>query len=216
MKHKEMKEKMRTEYFRRVRKILKSKLNSSNMIQEIDSGAVSLIRYGAGIIKWIVEELKEVDRKTRKLLNNYRALHPQADVDRLYLKSKEGGRGLISVEDCVEMEKENLFGYIRESKERLLVAVRNEGFLSEESSREVIMEKRKAEYKGKDLHGQFERATEQVKSKESWNWLTRGNLKKETEGTIMAAQDQALQTNVVKHRIDGQEVSPMCRLCRER
>ena len=39
----------------------------------------------------------------------------------------------------------------------------------------------------KALHGQFERATEQVKSKESWNWLTRGDLKKQTEGTIMAA-----------------------------
>ena len=51
MKHKEMKEKMRTEYFRRVRKILKSKLNSSNMIQAINSRAVSLIRYGAGLWK---------------------------------------------------------------------------------------------------------------------------------------------------------------------
>ena len=62
-----------------------------------------------------MEELKEVDRKTRKLLNNYRALHPQADVDRLYLKSKEGGRGLISVEDCVEMEKENSAWAVRKS-----------------------------------------------------------------------------------------------------
>ena len=35
-------------------------------------------------------------------------------------------------------------------------------------------------------------------------------------GTIMTALDQALRTNAVKHRIDGQEVSPMCRLCRER
>ena len=85
VKHKEIKGKMRTEYFRRVRKILKSKLNSSNMIQAINSRAVSLIRYGAGIIKWTVEELKEVDRKTRKLLNIYRALHRQADVDRLLL-----------------------------------------------------------------------------------------------------------------------------------
>ena len=94
VKHKEMKEKMRTEYFRRVRKILKSKLNSNNMIQAINSRALSLIRYGAGIIKWTVEELKEVDRKTRKLLNIHRALQctSQANDDRLYLKRKEGGR----------------------------------------------------------------------------------------------------------------------------
>ena len=32
----------------------------------------------------------------------------------------------------------------------------------------------------------------------------------------MAVQDQALRTNHVKHRIDKQDVSPMCRLCRQR
>ena len=32
----------------------------------------------------------------------YRALHPKSDVDRLYISSKEGGRGLISI-DCVEL-----------------------------------------------------------------------------------------------------------------
>ena len=31
----------------------------------------------------------------------HKALHPKSDVDRLYLPRKEGGRGLISVEDTV-------------------------------------------------------------------------------------------------------------------
>ena len=35
------------------------------------------------------------------------AFHRNSSVDRLYLKRKEGGRGLISVEDCVKEEKEN-------------------------------------------------------------------------------------------------------------
>ena len=29
---------------------------------------------------------------------------PQADVDRLYIPRHNGGRGMVSVEDCVEME----------------------------------------------------------------------------------------------------------------
>ena len=66
--------------------------------------AVAIIRYGAGIIKWTKEELRNIDRKTRKLMNMHRALHPQADGDRLYIKRAEGGRGIISVEDCVEIE----------------------------------------------------------------------------------------------------------------
>ena len=33
-----------------------------------NSRAASIIRYGAGIINWTKEELRKMDRKTRKLL----------------------------------------------------------------------------------------------------------------------------------------------------
>ena len=33
----------------------------------------------------------------------YGALHPKSDVDRLYIPRKEGGKGLISIEDCVKL-----------------------------------------------------------------------------------------------------------------
>jgi len=35
-----------------------------------------------------------MDRKTRKMLTMYKMHHPKADIDRLYVKKKEGGRGL--------------------------------------------------------------------------------------------------------------------------
>ena len=41
----------------------------------------------------------------------YGALHPKIDVDRLYVKRKEGGRGLMSVERCVK-EQENSLGFM--------------------------------------------------------------------------------------------------------
>ena len=40
----------------------------------------------------------------------------------------------------------------------------------------------------------------------SWDWLKGGILKKETEGLLTAAQDQALQTNYIKKKIDRQDV----------
>ena len=46
-------------------------------------------------------ELQAIDRRVRQLLKQHCALHPRADVDRLYLPSPSGGRGLISVEDFV-------------------------------------------------------------------------------------------------------------------
>ena len=49
-------------------------------------------------IDWKISELKEIDIKTRKLLKMFKMLHPKADVERLYIPRKDGGRGLIDVE----------------------------------------------------------------------------------------------------------------------
>ena len=38
--------------------------------------------------------------------------HQKRDVDHLYLMRKDGGRGMISMEDCVKMEEKNLARYI--------------------------------------------------------------------------------------------------------
>ena len=63
------------------------------------------------------------------------------------------------------------------------------------------------------LHGQFENDTKEVKVKESWNWLRDGQLKRETEALIMAAQEQALNTNSIKKHIYKTSESDLCRLC---
>ena len=52
IKHQTMKETVRKEYLRRVRKVLGSKLNGGNIITAINSRAVSIIRYGAGVLDW--------------------------------------------------------------------------------------------------------------------------------------------------------------------
>ena len=38
-----------------------------------------------GIVDWKNSELCNMDRKTRKVLNMYKALHPRSNVGRLYL-----------------------------------------------------------------------------------------------------------------------------------
>ena len=53
----------------------------------------------------------------------YGALNPKSDVDRLYIPRKEGGRGLISIEDCVELARRDLEVYVRGSEERLMQAL---------------------------------------------------------------------------------------------
>jgi hypothetical protein len=74
--------------------VLKSELNGRNKITVIGALAVRVLKYNFGIINWRIEEIKQFDRKTRKMLTVYKMHHPKADIDKLYVKRKEGGRGL--------------------------------------------------------------------------------------------------------------------------
>ena len=78
--------------------ILITKPNSGNTVKAINTWAVPVIRYNAGIVDWKNSELRNMDRKTRKVLNMYQALHPRSNVDRLCIPRSEGGKGLLSLE----------------------------------------------------------------------------------------------------------------------
>ena len=99
-------------------------LNGKDEIQAINTCAVALLRYGAGIINWKVDKLTKIDRTTRKTLTMYGVLHPKSDIDRLYLKRKHGGRSLISIEICIRLKENNLDLYVRGLNEMLLKGVK--------------------------------------------------------------------------------------------
>ena len=72
------------EYKRRLKLVLKTKLSGKNKIMAVNTWAVAILRYSAGIVEWRShDELKELDRKTRKMMTMHGALHPKSDVDRL-------------------------------------------------------------------------------------------------------------------------------------
>ena len=106
--NREMKEKIEKEYLRRVKLLARSKLYAGNLIRGINAWAIGVVQYTAGILDWTESELKRLDVKTRKTLSMAGAFHTRGSTLRLYIKRKEGGKGLISVEDCVKMEKANL------------------------------------------------------------------------------------------------------------
>lgn len=55
---------------------------------------------------------------TAYLWNNNNNNNPPDSVARLYIPRKEGGRGLIAVEVCVNLAKIGLAKYVSESKEK--------------------------------------------------------------------------------------------------
>ena len=113
LQKKEMKIKVLNEYKRRVRKIVKTKLNEKNIV-------ISVLRYSAPFLSWTKTELQSIDGKTRKLLTMHNGLHPRSDVDRLYIPRKVGGRGLANAEDTVILAKISLEDHTKKSNERLM------------------------------------------------------------------------------------------------
>ena len=79
--------------------------------------------------------MEDFDRKTRKLMSTHHALHPQNDVDRLYLPKQAGGRGLLQIGQTVEEEKRALNDYIKNSTEHALKAVSEEELLKVNESK---------------------------------------------------------------------------------
>ena len=98
VQHHKMKVKIRKEYKRRIKLVLKSELNARNKIAAINTLAVPVILYSYGVIDWKLDEIQDVDRMIRKQLcmNWLRAM--KADVDRIYLPCQEGGRSLMNFE----------------------------------------------------------------------------------------------------------------------
>ena len=127
--HTETKDKIQKKYYRRVTQLTSSKLNGGNTIRAINSRAVSLVRYSAGILKWTKDEMNIMDRKTRKIKTMNRMYQPQSGTDRLYIPRLDGGRGLLSIADCVETEEQNLSLYLDQSEERLLRFSKSERIL---------------------------------------------------------------------------------------
>ena len=77
-----MKEKIQKEYYKRVRLLLKSKLNGAIVTNAINIWAIATAWYGAEIINWDKGELDKIDLQTGKLLNMHRGLYPRFQVDR--------------------------------------------------------------------------------------------------------------------------------------
>ena len=138
-----MKDKFREEYYRRVRKVLRSELNAGNVFQAINVWAVSAFRYSSGIIDWTKADLREI--KTRKLLTMHRAHHPKASVVRLYLPREDGGRGLMSIEQCVVEDTKSIAEYLRRSEEDVLRKVLSEGIIKEEGNAEDYKKQQRKE-----------------------------------------------------------------------
>ena len=249
--HASMKEKIRKEYYRRIRLVLKTELNSKNRIEAINTLAIPVVQYSFNIINWNLPDLQRMDRKTRKLLTANKMLHPKSDVDRLYMPRSMGGRGLIQIELSYKTTTVGMKEYLEccndwmlrlvyqhESTKKLHATIKEaEKFLNELNvtqnpiyedlpatklaKRLKTVAKRNGQkqlaerWSQKSLHGQYVLRSQNadVDQEATHQWLRSSGLKAETEGFIIAAQDQSLFTRNFQANILKNGADPSCRLC---
>ena len=61
-------------------------MNGGNVTAGMNAWTVGIIRYGAGVLDWMKEELKTIDIKTRKSMTVNGNLQWRGNVGRFYLK----------------------------------------------------------------------------------------------------------------------------------
>ena len=174
---------------------------------------MSLIRYWGHFLELTSDEFKQMDQRTRQLKTMHKALHPRHDVDRLYVSKKEGGRGLVSIEDSVDALIQRLEDYIEKHERGLITAIRND---TDNTIDDRMTTTRKQKWEEKQFYGCFKRLINNISHQKTWTWLRKGNLKRETESLVIAAQDNYIRTNHTKARIDKTQQNSKCRLCGDR
>ena len=75
-------------------------------------------------MKLTKEELKQMDQRTRKLINIHKVLHPSDNFDSSYVSWKEGGRNLARIEDSFDASIKRFVDYIEKFGGRPIAATR--------------------------------------------------------------------------------------------
>ena len=143
----------------------------------------------------------------------HRALHPRDDVDRLYVSRKEGRKGLDNIEDSVDASIKQLEAYIEKHERGLITTIRID---TDHTIDDRMTTTRKQKWEEKQLYGCYKRLINSISHQNIWTWLRKGNLKRETESLLIAAQDNVIKTDHIKPRIDKMQQNSKCRLCSDR
>ena len=72
-----MEEKIRKEYYQRVRAILKTEINLDNQMKTISTSAIPFVTNSFNIVNWTIPDIKKMDAKIHKLFTFNRMHHPK-------------------------------------------------------------------------------------------------------------------------------------------
>lgn len=222
---KEIKETIENKYKNRLTKIMRTQLNAKNKIKAINSWAIPILTYSFGVIQWTITDVQALDRLTRKILTNNRALHPNSAIERLYLPRKQGGRGLVNIEATHNIQIHKLQAYfnLKETHSPLHSSIKQADKkytpLSthtqlQQTDKKTFIANLTQTWNSKRLHSRFKNDLSK-QHQLSTKWMELGHLYAETEGFMCAIQDQVIPTkNYQKYITQNNTDSDYCRMCK--
>ena len=223
------KERVTSEYFKRVKKIWESELFARNKINAHNVFALPVLTPTFGIIKWTKDELNNIDIKTRKILTRTGSFHRNSDIDRLYCNRDIGGRGINSVADTYASRIVSLSLHLVESTDRnkylekvilhesdTIIRQANEfrrelmiddtGFTPKQVSLQVKTVTKKKHYDtwmSKPQHSYLFKSREKIEhidKPDTNRWLKKANLTSHEEGYYCAIQEEEINTRGLQQR----------------
>ena len=114
----ENKERVSKEYFPRIRKIWKSKLLVFNKTIAHSMFAIPVLKPTYGILDCIIQEIRNIDIKTKTILSMTNNFHINSDVSCLFILKSKGGRGLKAIQTVYECRIVSLNHDLTRNKDR--------------------------------------------------------------------------------------------------
>ena len=96
------KAKLTKEYLNCIKKIWSSELSDYNKVAAHNSFAAPTVTPTVGIIDWAINDIEQLDIKTRKILSMTGNLHPNSDINYLYVSRCNGGGGIKKIRTLSE------------------------------------------------------------------------------------------------------------------
>ena len=176
------------------------------------------------ILEWSIKEINDIDIKARKILTITGSLHPNSDLDKLYINRKEGGRGLKSVRILFESRvialrqhltqatsRSNILKFVYESEQNNILRIGSELFINSNLkndfkertkiiSQKLIQKEQDrltTDYINKKMHGYFPQkmmSDENIDIKLSKTRAVNKTISSHFEGYLNAIHDQKVPT----------------------
>ena len=121
------------QYENRLWAVWTSPLSIPRKVRATNVYAVPVLQYYMWTTDWCLSHLKELDRLTRKVINDCSGKHKHESTPLLYLQPQQGGKGLVELETLYKNTKIKIANYINNSKDQHIKLVKSFQLKKEQS-----------------------------------------------------------------------------------